>query len=134
MSNETDFDDLYGSKYLSAADLHGEIVDCKIGKVEIVDLREKDGSTKQKFVAWLFGTEKPLILNKTNAQKLATSFGKDRADWRGKHIQLYAEMTSLGKEGVRVRPLKPPRAADPISTGGPPDDMGGDDIPFAPDR
>jgi hypothetical protein len=133
MSNETDFDDIYGSKYLSAADLHGEIVDCKIGKVEIVDLREKDGSTKQKFVAWLFGVDKPLILNKTNAQKLAASFGKDRTDWRGKPIQLYSEMTSLGKEGVRVRPLKPPRKDDQITTGGPPNKDMDDSIPFAPE-
>jgi hypothetical protein len=147
MSNVTDFDDLYGSKYLSAADLHGEVLDCTIGKVEIVDLREKDGSTKKKFVAYLIGVDKPLILNKTNAQKLGTAFGKDRVDWKAKQIQLYSEMTSLGKEGVRVRPSKPARDAvlatkldrlarddDPISTGRPRKltDMD-DDIPFNPE-
>jgi hypothetical protein len=134
MSNETDFDDLYGSKYYSASDLHGEIVDSKISKIEIAELREKDGSTKRKYVAWLFGVEKPLVLNKTNANKLAATFGKDCTNWRGKQIQLYAEMTSLGKEGVRVRPLKPPRKDDPISTGRPRNDDMNEDIPFTPDH
>jgi hypothetical protein len=133
MSNETDFDDLYGSKYLGAADLHGEMPNCKIARVEILPLKEKDGSTKRKFVAYLMGVgvDKPLILNKTNAQKLANSFGKDREDWIGVNIQLYTEMTSLGKEGVRVRPLKPPRRGDDsITTGGPPNKDMDDSIPF----
>ena len=47
------------------------------------------------------------MLNKTNAQKLAAAFGKDRTNWIGMSVELYAEMTSLGKEGVRLRPLKP---------------------------
>ena len=35
MSNETEFEDLYGSKYLAAADLHGETRRHRIGKVEL---------------------------------------------------------------------------------------------------
>ena len=133
MSNETDFDDLYGSKYLSATDLHGEVVPDTIGKIEIISLREKDGSTKKKFVVYLTSFDKALVLNKTNALKLAEAFGKDHAGWKGKLIELYAEMTSLGKEGIRVRPVKPPRK-DQISTGGPPNKDMDDSIPFAPDR
>jgi hypothetical protein len=111
MTNETDFDNLYGSKYLGAADLHGETPRRKIGKVEVIELKEKDGSAKKKFAAYLAGVEKPLILNKTNAQKLAAAYGKDRSQWVGADVELYAEMTSLGKEGVRLRPLKPAAAA-----------------------
>jgi hypothetical protein len=107
MRTDTDiFDDIYGSKYFSAADLHGEVIKHTIGKVDMGELKEKDGSTKKKFIVYFEGVEKPLVLNKTNAQKLAASFGKDRFKWVGVAVELYAEMTSLGKEGVRLRPLK----------------------------
>ena len=78
MSNESDFDDLYGCKYFSATDLHGETPRHRIGKVAPVELKEKDGSTKRKFVVYFEGVEKALVLNKTNAKKLAAAFGKDR--------------------------------------------------------
>jgi hypothetical protein len=106
MTYETDFDDLYGSKYLTANDLHGETQRRKIGKVDVVELKEKDGSTKRKYVAYFEGVDKALVVNKTNATKLATAYGKDRSKWVGVVVELYAEMTSLGKEGVRLRPLR----------------------------
>ena len=111
MSHDTDFDDIYGSKYLTANDLHGEQPRRKIGKVDVAELKDKDGNTKRKYLVYFAGEEKPLVLNKTNAQKLATSFGKERSNWIGVIVELYAEMTSLGKEGVRLRPLKPAAAA-----------------------
>ena len=124
MSTDTDiFDDIYGSKYFSAADLRGEQMQRRIGKVDVIELKEKDGSTKRKFVLYFEGVEKPLVLNKTNAQKLAASFGKDRFKWVGVAVELYAEMTSLGKEGVRLRPLKS------AATGAAATDMN-DSIPF----
>jgi hypothetical protein len=85
MSDETElFDSLYGAKYLSPADLHGEQVRYKIGKVDVVELREpKDGSTKRKFIVYFIGVEKALVLNKTNANKLASALGKDRGKWIG---------------------------------------------------
>jgi hypothetical protein len=106
MATDFDFDDIYGSKYFSAADLHGEMIRRKIGKVEIGDLREKDGSNKRKFIVYFNGVDKPLVLNRTNAQKLAAALGKDRTAWVGVLVELYAEMTSLGKEGVRLRIIK----------------------------
>ena len=73
MSNESDFDDLYGNKYFSASDLHGETPHHRIGKVALVELKEKDGSTKRKYLVYFEGVEKALVLNKTNAQKLAAA-------------------------------------------------------------
>jgi hypothetical protein len=105
MSNETDFDDLYGSKYLGAVDLHGETIPDRIRDVEVAELREKDGRTKRKYVAYFERTKKPLVLNMTNATKLAAAFGKDRSKWIGVWVELYAEMTGLGKDGVRLRVL-----------------------------
>ena len=96
-----------GANTISAPDLHGETPRHRIGKVAPVELKEKDGSTKRKFVVYFEGVEKALVLNKTNAKKLAAAFGKDQSNWIGVEVELYAEMTGLGKEGVRLRPLKP---------------------------
>lgn len=103
-----EFDDLYGSKYLSAADLHGQQPHFKIGKVEPQELKEKDGTMKTRMVVYFEGVEKALVLNKTNAVKLAAAYSKDFALWVGMTVEAYAEMTSLGKEGIRLRPLSKP--------------------------
>lgn len=110
MSHDQEFDDLYGSKYLTVSDLHGQQPRREIGKVDLVDLKEKDGGTKRKFLAYLKGENKALVINKTNATKLAALYGKDRSKWVGVTVELYAEMTGNGKEGVRLRPLPKPDA------------------------
>jgi hypothetical protein len=113
-----DFDAMYGSKYLSVSDLKGERPRRTIGKVEVAELKEKDGSTKRKRLIYLEGEDKPLVLNKTNATKLAMAFGKDSPDWVGARVELYSEMTTLGMEGVRLQPLrtvaKPPAPKPPV--------------------
>jgi hypothetical protein len=103
-----DFDDIYGSKFLGAADLNGQRKRVKIVDTEVSDLREKDGNTRRKYIVWFETEEKALVLNKTNALRLAQAFGKDREGWNGAVIELYSEMTSLGKEGIRLRPLRKP--------------------------
>jgi hypothetical protein len=118
-----EFDDLYGSKYLSVADLKGGQLRLRIGKVEIAELREKNGGTKRKLVAYCDGQEKALVLNKTNATALANAFGKQYANWVGHHIELFSAPTSYG-DGVRVRPLRKP------ATVAEPDPDLGDAIPF----
>ena len=123
-----DFDEIYGSKFLGAADLNGQRERVKIVDTEVSDLREKDGSTKRKYIVWFETEEKALVLNKTNALRLAQAFGKNREGWHGAVIELYSEMTSLGKEGIRLRPLrKPPQQQKPQTP--PPDE----DPPFDDD-
>src|SRR5262249_47367942 len=115
MQEIADFDDLYGSKCLGVADLKDGEPRYKIGKVEVAELREKNGTTKRKYVVWFDGIEKGLVLNKTNATKLADAYGKEPSRWIGQIVQLYTEDTPYGK-GVRVRPLrKPPPVPAPDS-------------------
>ena len=113
MSDIDDFDDLYGSKYFSVSDLKDSEPRLKVGKVEVAELREKNGTTKRKYVMLFEGVEKGLVINKTNARKLADAYGKQSSKWIGQIVQLYAEETSFGK-GVRVRPIrKPATPAEP---------------------
>jgi len=97
-----DFDNMYGSRYFSVADLHGEQIKRRIGKVEVSELKEKSGATKRRYVVFFQNENKPLVLNKTNATKLATQYGKDPAKWIGIICELYQEDTSMGP-GVRLR-------------------------------
>jgi hypothetical protein len=121
--NDDDFDALYGSKYLSVADLKDGEPRFKIGKVEVAELREKNGTTKRKYVMLFEGVEKGLVINKTNARKLAEVYGKQSSKWIGQIVQLYAEETSFGK-GVRVRPMRKP------ATPAEPDPVLNDAVPF----
>jgi hypothetical protein len=120
-----DYDQLYGSAYLSAGDLKGEVVRYRIGKVVEADMRQRDGTTQAKWVILFRGVEKQLPLNKTNAKILVDAFGKDPDAWPGELIDLVVETTSFG-DGIRVKPVKPvakPKRDDF-------DDMGGDKVPF----
>jgi hypothetical protein len=99
------FSDMYGSKYFSVADLNGETPRLRIGKVEAGELKDKDGTTKRRLLIYFEGVEKPLVLNRTNARKLAETYGEDYSKWVGVVVDLYDEETSMGK-GVRLRPVK----------------------------
>jgi hypothetical protein len=110
---ESDFDKLYGSKYLSASDLNGEQRRAKIKSVLLADLREKDGTTKKMMAVHFDAEDKPLILNKTNAVKLHQAFGKAPTNWVGNHVELYTETTQFG-DGVRVRPLRKPATPESL--------------------
>jgi hypothetical protein len=107
MSDIDEFDDLYGSKYLSAADLKDDEPRLKIGKVAVAELRDKSGTTRRKYVVFFEGVDKGLVINKTNARRLAEAYGKQSTKWIGQIVQLYSEETDFGK-GVRVRPMRTP--------------------------
>jgi hypothetical protein len=99
------YNEIYGSKYYSVADLQGETPRHRIGKVDVDNLKDKDGTTKRRILVYFDVVEKPLVLNKTNAKKLAESYTEDHSKWVGVVVDLYAEDTSMGK-GVRLRPVK----------------------------
>jgi hypothetical protein len=109
------FDDIYGSKYLSGGELGDQKLKVKIGSVETVDLRQKDGSTRRRFVLSFPGQDKSLPLNLTNANVLAQSCGKNPADWIGVPIELYTESTTFGL-GIRLRPLRSTATPKPRPT------------------
>jgi hypothetical protein len=99
------FNDIYGSKYLSVADLHGETPRHRIGKVDVGDLKDKDGTSKRRILVYFDDVGKPLVLNRTNAKKLAEVYTEDHKKWVGVVVDLYDEDTSMGK-GIRLRPVK----------------------------
>jgi hypothetical protein len=98
---------MFPSKYLSKDDLETPEV-FTIDSVEMDDVQTEDGKTEEKPIIYFTDDgSKPLILNRTNAEYLAESFGQDSEEWGGKVIELYIDPSvSFGKKrigGIRVR-------------------------------
>ena len=137
-------DDMYPSKWLRSSDLQGRAVTVTIASVDMEVLKDDHGRDEHKPAISFQGREKRMILNKTNAQMLASALGDDTDGWIGKPITLFV-MKVQGPSGIvdglRVRVDNPPAirrtapqpAPEPERQHQPaplvPDDLD-DDIPF----
>ncbi len=111
--------ELYPSKYLSAADLQNRDVIVTIVKVEMEEF-EDNGRKVTKPVVHFQGSPKAMIFNKTNATTVADITGQDNTDhWGGARICLYPTMVQFGSkmtEAIRVkRPPDEPTATSAVS-------------------
>ena len=102
--------DAFPSSYLKASDLAGKRVALTISHVEMEDV----GRTKDRRpVAYFIGTEKGMVLNKTNANTIAKLHGTDTDSWSGKRIVLFETDVEFSGEmvrAIRVAPSVPPPA------------------------
>lgn len=97
--------DMFPSNYLKAADIDDDVV------VTILEIKEEEIGDDAKHVVYFNELEKGLVLNKTNAESIATTTGSDDTDnWPGQKITLFATTVSFqGKpvEAIRVKLRKP---------------------------
>lgn len=125
---------LFPSNYINASDFeNGEYVS-KIKGVEIRTLGQ-GSDAQQKPVILFAGTDKGLVLNKTNGRMIAVLLGSDDTDdWIGKEVGLGTVWTQNMQgdpvKGVRVKPVD--ELKDPIHgpPGVHPDSSADDDLPF----
>ena len=96
----------FPSKYLKADDLNGRAVTLTIVDVQLETLG--DGTVKP-MVTFTKGN-KGLILNKVNGATLASAYGDDTDGWRGKPVELRAEMTSFQGRFVNAIRVRAPQA------------------------
>jgi uncharacterized protein YcbX len=98
----------FPSKYLKADELEGDTVFTIDGvTVENVGTAQK---AESKPVISFAETDKGLVLNKTNANTIASLYGPDTDEWNGKRVTLFAtEVDFQGKQtlAIRVRMKKP---------------------------
>lgn len=123
----------FPSNYLKASDLGEAQPVVTIDRVEI----EAIGRNKEmKPVIYFQGKEKGLVLNKTNATKIAGLVGsKDTDDWHGCRVRIYATETEFGGETVECIRIKPAPANGAASKAKPEPqpvaaDVEEDEIPF----
>ena len=107
--------DIYPSKYLSAADLKNQEVVVTIDHVEM-DEFDDNGRKVTKPVVYFQGSPKAMIFNKTNATTVVDITGQpDTDNWGGARICLYPTMVQYGSkmtEAIRVkRPPEPTAVA-----------------------
>lgn len=100
------------SKFLKYQDLGGNDWVVTISNVTREDIKEKDGTSKKKFIVHFKECEKGLVLNTTNMNTLYKILGSDDSDvWMGKRITLYVkddiEMGGEIMSGIRIRAKLP---------------------------
>lgn len=102
----------FGS-YLKADDLEGREARVVVESVEFEDIKGDHG-TERKLVAKFVGKDKGLILNRTNAESIASIAGDDDFDnWPGACLILWVDpnVTFGGKKMPAIR-IKMPRQAN----------------------
>lgn len=97
--------------FIDESDLPNDVV-VTIKAVGLEDLQLPGTSaTEKKLVMSFEGAKKKLVVNKTNAQRIAKLYGGQTEDWIGKQITLYFDPeVKFGKQvvgGVRVRKEAP---------------------------
>lgn len=102
--------EMYPSKYLSADDIDDE-VQVIIANLKFEKMKDNEGKEQDKPVLWFLKVDKGMVLNKTNAERIASMYGDETDSWNGKRITLCKEMvTAFGesKWALRVKPTPPP--------------------------
>jgi hypothetical protein len=104
-------DSVFPSNYLKASDLGGASPVVTIDRLEIEPIgRDRE----MKPVLYFVGKTKGLVLNKTNASKIAELTGsKDTDDWPGNAIRLYATETEFAGETHETIRIKAAGTAAP---------------------
>jgi hypothetical protein len=83
-----DINAAFPSKYLKASDLQGRKIKCTIDDVKT----EKMGDD-EKPVMYFRDKSKGLVINKTKAMVIASMYGSDTDEWKGRLLYIYPTKT-----------------------------------------
>ena len=95
-------------KYIAGDSLKGKSVPMTIDRVVNEDVSNSD-KTEEKQVLYFVESKKGMILNKTNAKRIARLYGPETDEWKGIVIELYIEPVKAFGEthnALRVREAK----------------------------
>jgi len=106
----TKLSEVFPSKWLKSEDLKGREVTATIASYSFEDLGDD-----RKPALWFLKSDKGLILNKTNANRIAIMYGDDLDDWKGKQITLYEEYVEFAGKTVPAIRVKVVRQEGPGS-------------------
>lgn len=106
---------MFPRKFVSGEDLGGKAYRVVIEEVRQEELRVGPGAKPEpRWVMYLAGTRKGIILSRTLAEQITQIVGSDETgDWTGKAILIYPEpMTVAGKPRVAIRARAPKAGAE----------------------
>jgi hypothetical protein len=98
---------MFPSKFVAAGDLMGQDVSVVVSSVTI---EEVGADAEKRPVVHFQGMQKGMVLNRTNAKRIATMYGPEVESWVGRPVTLYPSETEYSGETVpciRVRPAPP---------------------------
>jgi hypothetical protein len=142
----------FPSAYIKAVDLFDAHQQPRRVKLKMNRVEMEDVGDDNKPVVQFIGTDKKLVLNKTNTSEIVDAYGDESDNWHGKIIEVYpARVEYAGKKmwGIRVNamfenaalpaaaqaPLPPPPAKTSPPVNGLsdfPGDRVPDHVPMAP--
>jgi hypothetical protein len=102
----------FPSKFVQASDLNGREVRLTIASLTF----EKMSDQSEKLCIYFRGTDKGLVLNKTNASTIADMHGDDTDLWVGKQITIFP--TKVDFQGKRVDAIRVKFIQQPAALGG----------------
>lgn len=104
-------------KYIAGDSLKGKAVPMTIDRVVNENVTGQNDKTEEKQVLYFAESKKGMILNRTNAKRIARWFGPETDDWHGNVIELYTEPVKAFGEthnALRVREAKAQAIANKI--------------------
>lgn len=103
--------DVFPSKYLKASDLGGAE---RVVTISKVDFEPVGPDREMKAVIYFNGKQKGMVVNKTNANAVASISGSALTeDWAGTQVALYPTEASFAGNTYEVVRIKRPKAAPP---------------------
>ncbi len=99
--------DAFPSKYLKSDDLGNQRITLTVMALVMEDIGDKEFKPVLRFI----GKDKGMVLNKTNATILASTWGDETDAWQGRQLELFAQPVMFqGRQvmGLAVAPLLQP--------------------------
>jgi hypothetical protein len=94
---------------MKADDLKG-----RTAKYTIVDCTAEVVGEDKRLVLAFSDNDRPLVLNKTNANSLAELYGPETSEWEGKAIKLVPSTTSFQGKMVKCIRISPEQVANDV--------------------
>jgi hypothetical protein len=88
----------FPSKYICAEDLNGQTVPCVIERITVEAMQGNEAERRP--VLYFRSRTKGLVLNRTNADRIAAMYGSDTDAWLGQEIYIYPSETDFRGETV----------------------------------
>ena len=97
-----DYKEIYRSKFMKSDDLNG-----RTATYTVTDCAADTIGDDTKLVLAFSETDKPLVLNKTNATIMAELHGPETDGWEGKQIKLVPATTQYQGKTVKCTRISP---------------------------
>lgn len=109
-----DYDELFPGRFLKSGEFKGRDVTLAIKGIRTEKLPQQNGADRVRGIIAFEGTDKELVLNRTNGEALKALFGRDTDKWVGKRVTFWpAPYTDsfTGEVGTAIRVRGSPELA-----------------------